>query len=242
MSGSACVAAKLRAHTHISPSELTALDDLVQRPLTVKAGETIAAMGDPLDQAAFVLDGVACRHKTLPDGRKQILSFLLPGDMVDMHASLLRVRDDNLEAVSPCQVVLTPQSRVSALATAHPNLGAAFLREAMIEGAIAREWVLNLGRRTALEGLAHLLCELKVRMDAVGWGGPDVYPLHIKQQQLADALGLSPIHMNRSVKRLTQTGFAHFGRRQLIVSDFAALARLAHFDPSYLHLLESVAA
>lgn len=236
------VPAKIRLHTSLEPADVAALIELSHRPRMFAAQELVAAAGDPLDLATIVLEGMVCRTKLLPDGRRQILALLLPGDMVDLHASVLGRRDDNLEAVSPCRIGLVPQSRVLACAAARPALHEAFMREAMIEAAIAREWVLNLGRRSALEALAHLLCELKVRMDGVGLGGGDRYPFPLRQQHLADCLGLSLIHLNRSLGKLKALGCASIRTGEMRIEDWDALARLAHFRPDYLHFRASLAA
>lgn len=236
------VPAKIRLHTPLEPADLAVLSELALRPRAFAAQELVAAAGDPLDLATIVLEGMVCRTKLLPDGRRQILALLLPGDMVDLHASVLGRRDDNLEAVSPCRVALVPQSRVLACAAARPALHEAFMREAMIEAAIAREWVLNLGRRSALEALAHLLCELKVRMDGVELGDGSRYPLPLRQQHLADCLGLSLIHLNRTLSKLKASGCAIIRAGEMRIDDWNGLVSLAHFGADYLHFRSSLAA
>lgn len=227
--------AKIGLHTELTPAEAAALAGVVTRPVAWPAGAVLAVAGDPLDTATVVLDGVAARAKHLPDGRRQILSLLLPGDIVDAHASVLRRRDDALEAVSAVTAAIVPQSRIHAVGAEHPRLHEAFLREAMIEASVAREWVLSLGRRTAPEALAHLICELCVRFDGVGLARDGRYPFPLKQQHLADCLGLSLIHLNRVVQQLRAGGLIRVERRTLTVPDPAALRALAHFRPDYLH-------
>jgi CRP-like cAMP-binding protein len=227
--------AKLSLHTHLDAAEKQALVGLVTRTHRWKAGEAVAAPGEALDIATIVLDGMMARTKNLPDGRRQILSLLLPGDMVDAQASVLRRRDDALEAVSGVVAAIVPQSRMAAIGAQFPRLHEAFLREAMIEASVAREWVLSLGRRTAQEALAHLLCEVCLRLDAVGLGRDGSYSFPPKQQQLADCLGLSNIHLNRVVKQLRDAGLIEIERRTLRVENRPALERLAKFNPDYLH-------
>lgn len=233
---SALLARKLSLHTPLSEAERAALGQLLARLQPLRNGETLAAKGDPLDIATLVVEGMLCRAKMLSDGRRQILSLLLPGDLVDAHASLLRRRDDSLEAVGATVVMVVPQSRLAALEQTHPNLRDAFLREAFIETAIAREWVLNVGRRNAREALAHLLCELHTRFEAVGLATADEFRFPLKQQHLADALGLSNIHLNRVLRQLRDERLIVLGRRWVTVPDRPALCAAAHFEGDYLHL------
>lgn len=235
-------AAKMSLHVELSAAEKAALLAMVTRPQTSKAGSPVAAVGDPLDTATVVLDGLLARTKQLPDGRRQILAILIPGDLVDVHASVLRQRDDQLEAISTATVAVIPQSRIAGVAAEFPRLHEAFLREAFIEAAIAREWVLNIGRRTALEGMAHLLCELIHRWDAVGLSDGGKYPFPLKQQHLADCLGLSTIHVNRVVQQLRSSGLIELERRSLSVLKRQDLQRLADFTPGYLHVTGAKAA
>lgn len=227
--------AKIAAHTPLSEAERAALGSLLTRIQSIETGGQIAAAGEPLDVATIVVEGVVARSKLLPDGRRQILSFLLPGDFVDAFASVLKRRDDNLEAISAARVAVVPQTRVAEVAARFPRLYEAFLREAFIEGSIAREWVLNVGQRTADESLAHLICEFATRMEAVGLARDGLVAFPFKQQQLADALGLSTIHLNRVLRSLRASGFIRLEARSLTVLDSATLCRMSHFNPDYLH-------
>lgn len=229
--------AKIRRHTPLSAEEQEALVKLVSRPVFYPSGATIADVGDLLDIATIPLEGLIGRSKSLGDGRRQILAVLLPGDFVDAQASVMRHRTDSLEALDDSKVAIIPQSRIEAVAAAFPRLREAFLREAFLETAITREWVLNIGRRTAVEGLAHLLCELTVRMDAVGLCRDGRYPFRWRQQQLADALGLSAIHLNRVIQELRRSGCIRLDRETLEILDRDRLCAVAGFDGTYLEIL-----
>ena len=233
---------KIELHTPLGDRERDALKDLLIRTQAVRAGATVAAAGEPLDLATIVLSGMLCRSKMLRDGRRQILSLLLPGDAVDAHAAVLRKRDDSLEAVCDSEIAVVPQSRIETLGTDHAQLRHAFLREALIEAAVAREWVLNVGQRNANEALAHLICELHVRMDGVGLAPEGRFSFPLKQQHLADALGLSTIHLNRVLGQLRATGHITVEGRRLTVQDPPRLRALAHFSADYLHMARSLAA
>lgn len=235
------VGRKLASHTAISTAEITILQELVGAPVTFKSGAMIAASGDRLDQATLMLEGLACRSKILADGRRQILSLLLPGDVIDAHASLLGARDDNIEALTPCRIGRASQGALTAIGLSHPRLAEALLREALIEGAIWREWVINVGRRSTLEALAHLICELKLRMDTVGMAVDGAYPFPLTQQDLADALGVTAIHLNRVFRMLRASGTVDLKAKTLEIRDWPRLLALAHFSPGYLHLDRSAA-
>lgn len=234
--------AKLTCHTDLSEAERSAVMDLISRPISVPAGAVVAAVGDPLDVATLTLQGLVARTKVLADGRRQILAILLPGDLVDGHASPMPRRDDGLEALETSTVAIIPQSRIAALVKAFPRLQDALIKETLLETAIAREWVLNVGRRTALEGCAHLLCELTQRMDAVGLKLDERYPFKWRQQQLADCLGLSSIHMNRVLQALRKRGCIKLDREGLEILDRPQLCKIGGFDGAYLAALASPAA
>lgn len=232
---------KLASHTEISPADIAVLEDLAGEPATFKPGAMIAASGDRVDQATLMIEGLACRSKILADGRRQILSLLLPGDVIDAHASLLGERDDNIEALTACRIGRASQGALTAIGLAHPRLAEALLREALIEGAIWREWVINVGRRSTLEALAHLICELKLRMDIVGIGAGGDYPFALTQEDMADALGVTAIHLNRVLKMLRATGTVDLQAKTLKIRDWPGLLALAHFSDGYLHRDRSAA-
>ena len=232
---------KLTSHTALPASISAHLANLAQGVKTYKAGALIAVSGDPLDQATLMVEGLACRSRVLADGRRQILSLVVPGDIIDAHASLLDRRHDNIEALSACRIARTPQSQLAAVSLAYPLLGEALQREALIEGAISREWVANVGRRSTLEALAHLICEMALRMDAVGLVQKGAFPFELTQQDLADALGVTAIYLNRMLKRLRHTGMIAVRGRTLEVLEWDTLRRLADFNPGYLHLEQAAA-
>ncbi len=235
------VGRKLATHSVLSAIEIAALSALATQPAIFKTGAMVAVVGDRLDRATFMIGGLACRSKILADGRRQILSLLLPGDMVDAHASLLGHRDDNLEALTTCQVSHASQAELKAVGLTHPGLGEAMLRQALIEGAIGREWVINVGRRSTLEALAHLICEMKLRLDAVGLGVDDAYPFALTQEDMADALGVTSIHLNRVLKMLRSMGSISLQGKVLKICDWPRLLALANFSSSYLHLHRAAA-
>jgi CRP-like cAMP-binding protein len=191
------VARRLSAHSALPAQAAAALSRLLGRRTEFGAGALIAEAGDEADLVTVMREGVACRMSLLPDGRRQIHSLLLAGDTADAEAPLLGVRQDNIEALTRCSVWLIPKTRLTALLHTQPELAQAFAREAAIAGQVARQWVVNLGQRDATERIAHLICELHARMEAVGLAREDAFPLPVTQLAIADAQGLSAVHVNR---------------------------------------------
>lgn len=230
------VARRLNLHSPIGLEAAADLERLLGRPTRFKGGTLIAQAGDRADLVTVIQAGVACRTTLLADGRRQIHALLLPGETADAEARLIRYRTDNIAALTDCSVWLAPTSRFAALSTTHPELAEAFAREAAIAADIAREWVVNLGRRSALERVAHLICELYARMDAIGLVVDRTFAQPLTQQDIADAQGLSAVHVNRVFQELRARGLIRTERGRMAVLDWDRLQALALFEPLYLHL------
>lgn len=235
------VARRLGLHSRLSAQAGAALDRLLGRSTRFEARAVIAESGEDADLVTIVEDGFVCRMNLLPDGRRQIHSLFLPGDTVDAETPLLGVRPDNVEALTDCSVWLVPQARLAGLLQTQPELAKAFARESAIGAQVAREWVVNIGQRTALERIAHLICELYARMDAVGLVTNGAFVLPLTQRDIADAQGLSAVHVNRVLQDLRRKGLIRADRRRLAVLDWGQLQRLALFDGRYLHLSQVAA-
>jgi CRP-like cAMP-binding protein len=236
------VARRLGLHSAVDPQAEAALETLLGTPMSFEAGALIAKAGDGADPMTVMREGFACRMSLLPDGRRQIHSVFLPGDTVDAETPLLAVRPDNIEALTPCSAWLVPKSRQAPLLRSHPALAEAFAREGAIAAQVAREWVVNVGRRTALERIAHLICELHARLDAVGLVTHDSFVQPMTQPEIADAQGLSTVHVNRVMQQLRGQGLIRTDRQRLFILDIRRLQDLALFDPLYLQLLSTAAA
>jgi len=232
----AIVAAKLSLHSPLGPVEVEALKGFLGRPQAFADRAVIAQAGDRADMVTVLGRGLACRMTVLPNGRRQIQSLLLPGDIVDAEASLLLRRSDNIEALTVCSAWLAPKSRLAALPAAAPLLAEAFAREAAINAEIARQWVVNIGGRSARERVAHFLCELTRRMDALGLAVRGYYPLPLTQQDIGDAVALSAVHVNRILQALRSEGLIQTSSRALKILDAERLCDVAAFDDTYLHL------
>lgn len=228
---------KIEQFVRLAPDERDALRGLVEANVREHpARSDIVREGDRPRTVNLVLDGFACRYKTLEDGRRQILNFLLPGDICDPRVFILKEMDHSIAALSPLRIAEPSGESVVELAERYPRMAQALWWSAMVEEAIAREWIVNVGQRTAAERMAHLLCELFVRLRAVGLTAEDSCDLPMTQIELADALGLSAVHTNRTLQELRSLRLIVWKGRRLTIPDLRSLQTLAMFNPNYLHL------
>lgn len=219
----------------LAPDDRAAMAELVGAPRHMPAEAELVVDGDTAAECLVLLEGQAFRHKNLADGRRQILGFLTPGDMLDFSRVFLGV-DYGVTALTACQIAPIPRGKLEDALMARPHLGRAFWRMAMIEAEMQREWMIGMGRRSAYARVAHLLCEAFLRLRNVGmtYGARCRFP--VTQTHLADAAGLSGVHTNRVLQSLRQNGLITFRARELIVLDWPGLIAAAEFDPHYLHL------
>jgi CRP-like cAMP-binding protein len=227
---------KLANFTQLTVTERDALLDAIGPARHFGPREDIVPEGGPADGVNLILEGIACRYKLLPDGRRQILAYMVPGDTCDLCAFVLGRMDHGIASLAPASVAVIPQERMAGLSATYPNIRRALWWAALVEEATTREWLVNVGQRTAYERLAHLLCEMFVRLRAVGLVEGDRCELPLTQAELADTLGLSTVHVNRTLQDLRRAGFITLRGKNLVVHDFPALARAAMFNPSYLDL------
>jgi CRP-like cAMP-binding protein len=208
---------------------------------TLKADQDIVRDQDRPSQCCLILEGFACRYKMLREGKRQILSFHIPGDIPDLQSLHLEVMDHSLGTLTASKVALIPHDVVRAFLRAHPRIGDIFWRDTLIDAAVFREWVTNVGRREAYGRIAHLFCELFLRLSAVGLNKGDSYGMPITQAELADATGLSTVHVNRTMQELRQDGLIGTKNGMVIIKDWEALRVAGEFDPTYLHLRKHAA-
>jgi CRP-like cAMP-binding protein len=227
--------AVLESYVTLTPEDRVAVDDLLGAPRQAAADSELVVDGDPSSDCLVLLEGQAFRHKTLPDGRRQILGFLVPGDMLDLPRLFLGV-DYGVTALTACLVAPIARSRLEEALAAQPRLARAFWRMALVEAAIQREWMIGMGRRSAHARVAHLLCEAFLRLRNVGMTHGARCRFPVTQNHLADAAGLSGVHTNRVLQSLRQSGLIAFRTRELIVLDWPGLIAVAEFDQQYLHL------
>ncbi|MCJ2105716.1 Crp/Fnr family transcriptional regulator [Methylobacterium sp. E-041] len=228
---------KLENFTRFSLADRKALSDATAQNLRrLGAREDIINEGDEPRAVNLVLEGWACRYKQLQDGRRQIIAFFLPGDLCDPHIFTLRRMDHAVASLTPVTLARITQETIEGMTAASPRIAETLWWEMLHNAAVQREWTVSLGQRSAVERLAHLLCELYLRLRAVGLTEGTAYDLPVTQADLADTLGLSSVHVNRTLQELRGAGQITWKGRRVTIHDLPALMALALFDPGYLHL------
>lgn len=200
----------------------------------------IAKEGDRPEYVHVMLNGWAARYKTLRDGSRQIVDFVVPGDFCDLHVALLREMDHGIVALTPCSVARVGEDEIAKLTSENNRIVRAMWWSTLVDQSILREWVLNVGRRDAYERLSHLLCELHFRMERVGLVEDGQLALPLTQEELADATGLTAVHVNRTLQRLRREKLIEISRGTLTLLDASALREAAGFNPAYLHVRRRV--
>jgi CRP-like cAMP-binding protein len=192
--------------------------------------------GSRSTEACLVLEGVACRYKIVPGGRRQILSFHFSGDLPDLQGLHLGVMDHSMAALTPARLAFVPHEPLLAATQLSPSIAGAITRSLTIDGAIFREWITCIGRRTAIERIAHLLCECASRTEALGLTTIAKFILALTQAEIGDATGLSNVHVNRTLQDLRRRKLISNNNKALAILDWEGLQEVAEFDPTYLHL------
>ena len=227
---------KLDSIATLSDEEQEAVRNLPARTRTLEPGQDIVREGDKPSQCCLVLEGWLCRYKILGEGRRQIFSFHIPGDTPDLQSLHLPVMDHSLGTVTVATVAFIPHDSVRDLTLRFPRLGAVLWRDTLIDAAIFREWMTGMGRKSAYGRIAHLFCEMYLKLEAVGLAGDHRCPLPITQTELGDALGLTTVHVNRTLQEMRGEGLITLRSSTLVVNAWNDLCRSAEFDPTYLHL------
>lgn len=231
---------KLSIFADLDGPEMTLLDEATSDVRKTAARRDIISEGERPEHLHLIIDGWATRYKILSSGSRQITAFLLPGDFCDLHTTILGHMDHAIGALTPCRVAWIPSDWFDRLTAEHSGLTRALWWGTLLDEAILRNWVVNIGRRDAYERIAHLLCELHARMQMIGLVDDDRLELPITQEELADATGLTPVHVNRKLQRLRGDNLIELSGGVLTIKNVAELKRVAGFDPSYLHIKRRV--
>jgi CRP-like cAMP-binding protein len=229
---------RLRAVSDLTEDEADAIRSLPFTVREVGAGWEIVREGDRPTQTCLILAGVSCRFKILGDGARQIVSVHIPGDLPDLQSLRLEIMDHNLATLTPSRIALVPHRAVELLMQVNPRLGAIISREGLIDGSIFREWICNIGRRSAHIRIAHFICEMFVRYRLIGANEEMRIPFAFTQAELADAQGMSTVHVNRVLRELKKEGLVSIAGKILTIHDWPRLQRTGDFDAGYLHLRE----
>lgn len=228
--------AKLATVADLRETDVEKLIGLCGDVRTVPAKQDILSEGERPDHVHVIFEGWAARYKTLPSGARQIVAFLIPGDFCDLHVAVLGHMDHGIVALTRCRVAYIPSTELDALTYDHNGLTRALWWATLVDEGVLREWILNVGRRNAMERIAHLLCEMHVRMKMVGLVEGDRFALPLTQEQLADATGLTPVHVNRTLQRLRNENLIETSSGTLTIPDVGALREAAGFNGNYLHV------
>lgn len=227
---------KLRSRDVVSEHEEEVLRDALAEVATFRAGQTIVRAGTTLSQSTLLIDGLIARYKDLSDGQRQIMEIHVAGDFVDLHGFLLKRLEHHVGALSAVRVAFAPHDRLRRITEEEPHLSRLLWFSTLIDAAIQREKILSVGRRTALSRVAHIICELQVRLETISLAADGRFPLPLTQLDLADATGLTSVHVNRMLRRLRDDGLMTFRNGEVVIHDLDGLQRVAEFDPAYLYL------
>ena len=233
---------KLQSIAVLAPEDLHALQTVPMTIREVPPGHDFVTEGDRPTHSCLIIKGFVSRHKVTWDGKRQIHSFHIAGDMPDLQSLHLRVMDHNVGALNLCKIAFIPHDSLRELCSRFPRIGAAFWRDTLIDAAVFREWITNVGRRTAYERMAHLFCEVYSRSKSVGVAEGDRFEFPVTQATLGDATGLSTVHVNRTLQELRAAGLIRMEDGAVTVLDWERLKQAGRFDPGYLHLQHEMAA
>jgi CRP-like cAMP-binding protein len=228
---------KLGSRSTLSDADRSAILGLPYILRTFHPASYVVREGEPpRAYCDFIQDGFAYRQKLTAHGSRQIVSLHLRGDFIDLQHLFLNIADHNVQALTELKAVGVEREALQALAFERPSVARALWVDALIDASISREWVMNVGRRDARARISHVLCELALRMKAAGFASVDGFELPLTQEQLADVVGLTPVHVSRTLKSLEQDGIVHRDRRFITFKDWNAVASVGDFNPLYLHL------
>jgi CRP-like cAMP-binding protein len=226
---------KLESTFRLSDEEKRAIENLPMQVQAIKADQDIVREGDRPSRSFAILEGYTATYKMTGDGKRQIQSFHVPGDIPDLQSLLLKVLDNSIITLTPCRVGFIQHEPLRELCRKQPRITEAFWRQTLIDAAVFREWMTNIGRREAYSRMAHLLCEWLVRLKAVGLIQDHTCDLPMTQAELADAMGVSTVHVNRVLQDLRADGLILLKGNRLEVLDWEQLKHVGDFDPTYLH-------
>lgn len=226
---------KLRGFATLNEEDVTTLVSASSRSRQYAARHDLIREGDRPGPVFIMLEGWACRYKVLPSGTRQVLAFLMPGDACDLHIGLLAEMDHSIQTITPARVATIERVEMDAIMERQPGIARAMYISQLVDEGTMRAWITSMGRRTSTERVAHLMCELYLRARNIGLTGEDSLSLPLSQILLADALGMTAVHINRVLKELRLQGAMALQRGSLDIIDPEMIVRIAGFGDGYLH-------
>jgi CRP-like cAMP-binding protein len=226
---------KLSGFANLGASEVRALERVTAHPKAHGARKDLIREGDTPGPVLVVLEGWAFRYKVLPSGTRQVMAFLMPGDACDLHIGMLTEMDHSIQTVTKALVAKIGRSAMDEMLAEYPRIATAMYIAQLVDEGTLRAWIVSLGRRSSIERVAHLVLELFLRAVRIGLSDGTTMELPLAQALLADALGMTPVHINRVLQELRRSGAIELSRGLLRIADPAALTQLSGFDANYLH-------
>jgi CRP-like cAMP-binding protein len=228
--------AKLQSIFTLTDDERAMIEAMPMQVVNLRENQDIVREGDRPSRSCLLLEGFTCTYKITGDGKRQIQAFHIPGDVPDLQSLHLKVLDNSVGTLTPCRVGFVQHEALRELCHRNPRVADAFWRSTLIDASIFREWITSIGRRDALSRVSHVLCEFIVRLKAVGLAQDHSCDLPVTQTEFADALGLSTVHINRTLQELRGSGLISLKGSFLQVMDWDGLKEAGDFDAAYLHL------
>lgn len=226
---------KLRRFAALSADDVDALVAATAMPRKMAARLDLIREGDRPGPVFVILEGWACRYKILPSGTRQVLAFMMPGDSCDLHIGLLAEMDHSIQTITPALVATIDRDVMDAIFQHRHAVARAMYTSQLVDEGTMRAWITSMGRRASIERVAHLMCELYLRARNIGLTSEPQFALPLSQLLLADALGMTPVHLNRVLKELRLSGAMTLQRGSLLITDPGKLIQIAGFDENYLH-------
>jgi CRP-like cAMP-binding protein len=227
---------KLERLAVLTEAEKQALEGAVARTRDLPPGVDLIHAGERPTDCTLLLDGLACRYKLLPDGKRQITGFVIPGDLCDLDGLVMGSLDHSVSTLKAVKVALIPGDLLLGLMDSHPAIGRALWQETLAEAAIAREWVVNVGARPAYGRIAHVLCEMGLRLQAAGLGDRSRFEFPVTQADLADATGTTNVHVSRTLMEMRRDGLVTWTGSEVRIPDWKRLQQAGSFSPDYLFI------
>ncbi|PRY65759.1 CRP-like cAMP-binding protein [Vreelandella songnenensis] len=233
---------KLESIFKLTSEEEQALQELSIQTRDIGTNQDIVRVGDQPSQCFLIVEGFTCVHKVSAEGKRQIIAIHVPGDVPDLQSLHLQVLDINISSITPCKLGFIKHTDLYQLCERYPRLAAALWRETLVHSSIFREWLLNIGQRDAYSRVAHLICEIMLRLKAVGLADGQSFEMPVTQAELADATGITPVHANRVLQALRSDGLISTHKHQVTLPDWEKIQQAGEFDPLYLHIKQEVPA
>lgn len=227
---------KLSGFTNLTAEDRGALDNMVVDSVRRQAHTDLIRDGDRPSHVIIMLEGWAYRYKVLADGSRQIMAYLLPGDLCDPHIFILDKMDHSIGLLTNAKLAFIPRETIMGLTDCCPRIARGFWWSTLVDEAVLRHWLLNLGQRNAYDRIAHLFCELWDRLTQIGLRNGNQMEVPLTQEELGDTMGLTNVHINRMIKQMRKDGLIEMNNKCLRILDIERLRAIAGYDPTYLHL------